>query len=258
MSFAKRNKYGVPISQQRDERQALQQPKFVNRFRARFENFGNIPMNDENIIDPQNNRSNDVVMGSVESFTRPTINFEKQPTNGFISNANYASRPTFEDFNLVLRDEITNTVIGRVYNQLKMQTYKYQPVTSPDGENMVKSKFLGISTKFDVHVDVMDGRTNHTALETWSFYGCQITSLASNEQSYEDSQSIIKITLSCSFDYLDVTQPSRIQFSSNPGYEENKDFGQNTKQNNNDEGNEQQSTIGSIAETTSNFIGGNF
>ncbi|ASV44464.1 hypothetical protein PBI_SCTP2_449 [Salicola phage SCTP-2] len=240
MSYSKINKYGVPISQERDIRQGLQQPKFSNRFRARFQNLGQVIMNTDDDTS-SNELSNDILTGSVESFTKPTFTFEKQTSKGFISTANYSGRPSFDDFTIVIRDEITNTVIGKIYNQLKMQTYKYQPVTSPDGENLIKSKFLGISTKFDVHIDIMDGHTNHTAIEIWSFYGCQITSLSNTENSYEDSQSITKLNLTCSFDYVDVHQPSRKQFASSYEYEEDKTNAQfnSTSNSENNENNEE-------------------
>lgn len=215
MAIGKLNKYGVPISDTVDQRQAMAQPKFTNRFRVKMRNMGQLPVDS----DARNEEAENLVTGMVESFTRPTVSFTKQEITSFNARGNYASRPTFDDFTITLRDEITNNIIGRLYNQLKLQTYKYQPVDNNNG-GLNKSLYLGIATKFDVFLEVMDGHTNHKPLEVWEFFGCEIVNLQNTTNSYQEDSGINIINLTCSFDYLNVYQPERKMFASDPFYEE--------------------------------------
>lgn len=213
MSIGKFDKYGVPINLDNDERGGLIQPKFNSRFRVFLLDFGDVRSiastnNQENITDVDKDLilPSSILTSMVESFTRPTLSFGTQETNSFIGRAKFSGRLKHENFTMVLRDDITNAVISKVYAQAKKQTYKFHPVT----RNMEKSPYLGIDTKFICVLQVMDGRTNHKALETWTFYGCTIDSIENISNSYDDSAGIAKLTLNCAFDYCDITQERRI------------------------------------------------
>lgn len=214
MALNKSNKFGVPISDTDDTRQGLLQPKFANRYRVRFYDLGRIQREQvgEDLLP-------NVLTGQVESFTRPSVTFSKNEARSFIANSSYAGRPTYEDISLVIRDEITNSVITGIYNQLKLQTYKYQPFTFANGTT-IKSPYLGMSTKFDMALEIMDGSVNYIPLETWIFLGCQITAMTSNNFSYETDTETVNLNLQVSFDFFEVFQPSRTKFASNAGYKE--------------------------------------
>ena len=49
---------------------------------------------------------------------------------------------------------------------------KFYPQQNVNGR-IALNKQLGRNTKFNVIMEVMDGRTNHTAIEVWDFHGCQ-------------------------------------------------------------------------------------
>lgn len=223
MSFGKFDKYGVPINTNNDERGGLVQPKFNSRFRVFLLDFGDLRStaaynNEDGIqfVDKDTILPSSVLTSMVESFTRPTLNFGTQETNSFIGRAKYSGRLKHENFTMVLRDDITNSVISKVYAQAKKQTYKFHPVTA----SREKSPYLGIDTKFICIMQVMDGRTNHKSLETWTFYGCTIDNIESVSNSYDDGAGIAKLTISCAFDYFDVSQESRLILPSNYAYDE--------------------------------------
>jgi len=226
MSFGKLDKYGVPISTTDDERGALIQPKFNSRFRVFLLDFGDLrstaAVNNE---DGLSNVDKDVVLPSsvltsmVESFTRPTLNFGTQETNSFIGRAKYSGRLKHENFTMVIRDDITNSVISKVYAQAKKQTYKFHPIT----QRFEKSPYLGIDTKFTCVMQVMDGRTNHKSLETWTFYGCTIDNIENVANSYDDGAGVAKLTISCAFDYFDVSQEQRLILPSTYAYDDGND-----------------------------------
>jgi len=222
MSFGKMDKYGVPIDTVEDKRAGLIQPKFNSRFRVFLLDFGTLSTtaavkDDANVgseryaIQP-----NSIITAMAESFTRPALNFNTQETNSFIGRAKYSGRLKHENFTMILRDDITNAVISQIYAQAKKQTYKFHPIT----QDKKKSPYMGIDTKFKCVLQVMDGRTNHKSLETWTFYGCTIDSIENTPNSYDDGVGISKITLNCSFDYFDISQERRIILHPSFAYED--------------------------------------
>lgn len=222
MAFGKVDKYGVPISNEIDERAPLAQPKFVNRFRVFLVDFGNTRQDENgNALDKNSQISNNIVTSMVESFNRPTLNFGTQEATSFIGRAKYSGRMKHENFSFVLRDDISNSVISKVYAQAKKQTYKFHPVTAM----LQKSPYLGIDTKFVCIFQLMDGRTNHKALETWTFFGCTIDSIEPTSSSYDDGSNIVKLTVNCAFDDFDITQEERLilpqSFSYDDGLQSN-------------------------------------
>lgn len=217
MSISRVDKYGVPISNDTDERVPLAQPKFVNRFRVFLIDFGTVRQNENaDALDKNSELGSNIVSGMVESFNRPTLNFGTQEVTSFIGRAKYSGRIKHENFSFVIRDDISNSVISKVYAQAKKQTYKFHPVTAA----LRKSPYLGIDTKFICVFQVMDGRTNHKSLETWTFLGCTIDSIEPSNSSYEDGANIVKLTVNCSFDSFDITQEQRLILPSSFSYDD--------------------------------------
>lgn len=226
MSISKNDKYGVPVDTSRDIRAGLTQPKFNSRFRVFLIDFGEIRKppseNPENAqteyVDPL---ARNIITSMAESFTRPTLNFGTQEATSFIGRSKYSGRMKHENFSMVIRDDITNSVISKVYAQAKKQTYKFHPIT----QDLQKSPYLGIDTKFICILQIMDGRTNHKSLETWTFYGCTIDSIENVANSYDDGAGIAKLTLNCSFDFFDISQEERLVLPTSYNYDENGNSG---------------------------------
>lgn len=201
------NKYGVPIKDDVDERGALIQPKFTNRFRVLFQDLGhsgdlNVDMNARQYLTAQ-----------VESFSRPNIEFGNKPVTSFIGRGFVSGRPMMGDFKFVIRDDITNSAISYLYMQIQSNIDKFYPQQNTNGRTVL-NKQLGRNTKFNVLMEVMDGRTNHTAIEVWDFYGCQFNSVQFTDYSYESDSEIATISVSCSFDSMRVYRPEKNMFAS--------------------------------------------
>lgn len=199
------NKYGVPISTQIDERGALLQPKFVNRFRVFFFDMG------ETLSDQ--NDSAKYLTAQVESFSRPSIEYSNKPVNSFNGRGFISGRPMFGEVKFVIRDEITNTAIAYIYRHLQRSIDKLYPQMR-DGNTVKLNQQLGRNTKFTIRMEVLDGRTNHSPLEVWEFNGCLFNSINFTDNSYEDDTEIFKVTVSCTFDGMNVFRPERTIFGS--------------------------------------------
>lgn len=222
MSISRVDKYGVPISGSTDERMPLSQPKFVNRFRLFLVDFGmtnEAAMREQGDTISNNNRQDrinaNIVTSMTESFNRPTLSFGTQEATSFIGRSRYSGRLRHETFSFVLRDDINNAVISKLYAQAKKQVYKFHPITS----NMIKSPYMGINTKFTCVLQLMDGKTNHKSLETWTFSGCVIDNIETTPSTYEDGANIVKLTVTCAFDSMNISQEARLILPSNMMYD---------------------------------------
>lgn len=219
MPISRVDKYGVPIDTQSDVRAPLIQPKFVNRFRVFFYDLGTskkTSQDNSSQPDTASITSTNAVTSMVESFNRPTLNFGTQEATSFIGRAKYSGRLKHETFSFVLRDDISNSVMAKVYAQAKKQAYKFHPVTY----NLEKSPYLGMDTKFLCVLQIMDGKTNHKSLETWTFFGCTIDSIEPSGSTYEDGAGVSKLTITCAFDHFDITQERRLILPNSKSYDD--------------------------------------
>lgn len=201
----KDNKYGVPIGADFDDRTALKQPKFTNRYRVFFQNIGSSSMS-EWYEGNENARS--ALTAQVESFSRPSVEFNNKPVTSFIGRGFVHGRPLLSEATFVIRDEITNSAILYLYRQVQAQIDKFYPKMNDNGE-FIKSHLMGQDTKFNIIMEVLDGRTNLAPLEVWELYGCTFNSVTFSDNSYEDEIEIAKITVKCSVDSIDVYRPAR-------------------------------------------------
>lgn len=208
------NKFGVPISTDNDDRFPTIQPKFKNRFRIFFYNFAH---QDATInSDPANgilqlDRNSFALMGNVVSFNKPTVTFGQSEVRSFVGKGNVVGRPTWENLNLTLRDDVKNAVIGFVTRQVYLQQQKYMPHSPGFGRNYT----------FSIMLEVMDGRVGHVGLERWLFSGCSIHTSNFGDVSYEMDTEIQKIDLSIMFNNILVYSPDKINLHNHHGYNEN-------------------------------------
>lgn len=208
------NKYGVPISDSSDDRYPMVQPKFKNRFRVFFYNFafqgttlddlskGNMIQIDQDSL---------ALMGNVVSFNKPTVTFGQTEVRSFIGKGNVSGRPSWENVNLTLRDDIKNAVVGFVARQVYLQQQKYMPHSDGFGRNFT----------FSMMVEVMDGRVGHTGLERWLFSGCTIISANFGDLSYEMDTEIQKIDLNITYNNILVYAPDKVNLHNHYSYNEN-------------------------------------
>lgn len=81
------NKFGVPVSTTGDERVPVIQPKFKNRFRVFFYNFGNQRLSLNGVGGQgvlQTDDTSLALMSNVVSFNKPSVTFAEIPLTSFL------------------------------------------------------------------------------------------------------------------------------------------------------------------------------
>lgn len=168
------DKFGVPIDGARQG--PLLQPKIKYRFRAQFLNFGAI-----------GNTAQPVTLNLV-STTLPTFHHEEVAVHAYNSVAYYAGKATYDTIEMVVRDDVTNTVTRNVAAQMQLQFDHLNQTGYRSATNY----------KFTTLIDVMDGG-NDAVLEEWTLEGCWFTAVAYNDLNYSESESKT-ITMTIRFD----------------------------------------------------------
>ena len=161
------NKFGVPTDTTGDNRAPTIQPKFKNRFRVFFYNFGNQRLSLSGVGNMgvvQTDQERLALMSNVVSFNKPNVTFSEISLSSFIGKGKTYGRPTWENLNITLRDDIKNAALRFIMRQTYLQQQKYMPHSSGFGRNF----------NFDIMLEVMDGRVGHTGTERWFFTGCSI------------------------------------------------------------------------------------
>lgn len=209
------NKYGVPLSDINDDRYPTVQPKFKNRFRVFFYNFAHQGTTVEGLDGSSGileiDEDNIALLGNVVSFNKPQVTFGQTEVRSFIGRGLVSGRPTWENVNVTLRDDIKNAVVGFVSRQVYLQQQKYIPHSEGFGRNFT----------FSMMLEVMDGRVGHTGYERWLFAGCTLQNVNFGDLSYEMDTEIQKIDLTIMYNNIYVYSPEKVNFHSDYGYNEN-------------------------------------
>lgn len=205
------NKYGISYNTDDDERAALLQPKFTSRFRVLFPNIGESnPTSDDGITE----ESRLYLSSQVEKFTRPTFSFNNKPVYSFLGKGFISGKVDVGEVSFTIRDDILNAGISFVYRQLQHQINTLYPQMRGYGVegNLVKYDLHGTDMKFNMILEVLDGRTNNAPLEIWECYGCLVNTLTPSGYSYEDDAEIATIDVSCTVDAVSVHRPERLLY----------------------------------------------
>lgn len=207
------NKFGVPIDTTGDERAPTIQPKFKNRYRVFFYNFGNQRLSltgvgSQGVIQTDEERL--ALMGNVVSFNKPNVSYAEIPVSSFIGKGKTYGRPTWENLNITMRDDIKNAALRFIMRQTYLQQQKYMPHSSGFGRNF----------NFDIMLEVMDGRVGHTGIERWFFTGCSILNNDFGDNSYESTTDFQRVSLTIGFNNVYIFSPQRINLASAHQYNE--------------------------------------
>ncbi len=158
------DKFGVPIEGGRQG--PLKQPKLKYRFRVRFLNFGTI-----------GNQAQALTL-NLDSTTLPNISHETVTVHAYNSIAYYAGKSSFDTINMVVRDDVTNTVTRNIAAQLQRQMDHYNQTGYRSATDY----------KFTTLIEVMDGG-NDAVLEQWTGEGCFLDNANYGDLSYSESAS---------------------------------------------------------------------
>lgn len=175
--------FGVPGFN--GERSAVLQPIFSNRFRVNVFNFGATSEPAPYDITRQ-----------VRRVGRPNLQFETQTLWSYLSAVYVASRAEWQETTLVLLDDITNSAMRRVQNQISKQQNFFDQTTSRAGENY----------KFEMDLDVLAGgasaggnAADPNIIQKYCFAGCWLPGKDLGEMTYEDANAM-EISLTMRFD----------------------------------------------------------
>jgi hypothetical protein len=166
------SKFGVPIN---GTRTGQFQPKIRHRFRVRVINFGPIAGGLE-------------LTQQVINAARPNVSFEATPLHIYNSIMYFSGKATWQNLQLEIRDDITNSVSRLVGHQLQKQMNFFEQTSAA----------AGINYKFTTIIEILDGG-NEDVFEQWTLEGCFLQSVDYQQLAYESSEAVT-ISLTIRFD----------------------------------------------------------
>lgn len=165
-------KFGVPLD---GNKLGILHPKQKYRFRVVWQNFGD-------------NKGLREMTAGVVSATRPKVTYKDVELHSYNSVGWIMGKHTFDTVEVVLRDDITNSVASSVGAQIQKQMNHFEQT----------SAVAGINYKFTMEIHSLDG-TNNEELESWMLDGCFVTGVAYDGGDYS-SDDVQTITLTIRFD----------------------------------------------------------
>ena len=176
MSVASLTRFTVPLaSDQSASTQGLLMPKLPYRFRAIFENFG--------VTTPRSELTKQVA-----TFKRPSVTMPDKVIDVYNSKVYYQGKPEWSTSDVTFRDDAAGNVSRLVGEQVQKQ-FDFMEQSSAAS---------GIDYKYITRLECLDGGNGvnePTVLETWEFYGCQLTNVDWNANDYSvDEPLMINIT----------------------------------------------------------------
>jgi hypothetical protein len=175
--------FGVPGLD--GSRSAVLQPVISNRFRVLFFDFGT-----PGEVAPYDLTRQVLRMG------RPNLVFEQQTLYSYVSTVYINTRAEWQELNLVFRDDITNSAMRRVQEQVAKQNNFFDQTVSRAGENY----------KFEMDLDILAGgqsaggsAADPNIIQKWCFAGCQIVNEDLGEMNYDEAAPV-DITLTLRYD----------------------------------------------------------
>ena len=168
MAISTLSKFTVPLSNdQSSASQGLLMPKLQYRFRCVLEGFG--------VSTPRSELTKQIV-----SVARPNVEFDKVTLDVYNSKVFIAGKHTWQPIQIVLRDDVNNSVTKLVGEQIQKQFDFFEQ----------SSAASGIDYKFTGRIEMLDGGNGASApnvLETFELYGAYIDNVNYNTLAYTES-----------------------------------------------------------------------
>ena len=175
--MATKDKFGVPLTTASGSAGGILMPKLKYRFRVNFvAPFGGIAETKS-------------LTQNVQSVTRPSVSVDEVEVHSFNSKIYVQGKHTWQTVDIVIRDDITNSVSKMVGAQVQNQVNHFQQTTAA-----VANDF-----KFPCEIEVLDGTDVASATEKWELEGCFIQNVTYGDHDYSAAESQI-ITLTLRFD----------------------------------------------------------
>lgn len=165
--------FGVPLGIGKGP---MLSPKLKYKFRVRLIGFGPI-------VTPLD------VSAQVESVGRPQVSHEDIAVHSYNSIAYMAGKHSWQTIDLVVRDDVVNSV-SRIVGHQEQKQLNHFLQTSP---------LAGSNYKFDMRVETMDGG-NDGILEAWNLEGCFLQNVNYGDFDYKDTSGYLTINMTIRFD----------------------------------------------------------
>ena len=176
MSIATLSRFTVPLaSDQSASTQGMLMPKYANRFRVTFENFGVSGGTTE-------------MTKQVAEAARPKVTYDDKTLEVYNSTIHLAGKPKFGTISVKLRDDVTGAVSKLIGEQNQKQFDFFEQSSAASGGDY----------KFTMRIEMLDGgngANTPNVLETWECDGCYITETDYQALKYA-GQDIIQLSLS--------------------------------------------------------------
>lgn len=156
------SKFGVPMPG--GVRNGQLQPKLSYRFRVIFKGFGEDKFTRE-------------LTQQVISSGKPSIEYKVVDLHGYNSTAYVVGKHTWKEFDIKVRDDITNAVQSAVGAQIQKQVNHYEQTSAVAASNV----------KFSMEIHYLDG-TNGDELSAWEVDGCFLSNVEFGESKYSESE----------------------------------------------------------------------
>ena len=177
MATPTKDKFGVPLTNAKGSAGGILMPKLKYRFRVNF------------IAPFAGSQTTTTMTQNVQSVTRPSVSVDEVEVHSFNSKVYLQGKHTWQTVDVVIRDDITNSVAKIVGNQVQRQVNHFQQTTAAASNDF----------KFDTHIEVLDGTDNAGATERWTLEGCFIQNVTYGDHDYSAAESQV-VTLTLRFD----------------------------------------------------------
>jgi len=182
MPISSLSNFTVPLStDQSASAQGLLMPKLKYRFRVTLTGFGvaGTPTTE--------------LTKQVMSVTRPEVTFEEIKLNVYNSTVKLAGRHSFSDISLMVRDDVTGAVSGKVAEQMQKQFDFFEQASAASG----------IDYKFATIIEILDGGNGAftpNVLETFQLDGCWVKKATYQGGDYASATDPLDIKLDICYD----------------------------------------------------------
>jgi hypothetical protein len=173
------SKFGVPLGGGAG-RGGLLMPKLQNRYRVRVINFGPIAGGLE-------------LTQQVQSTAKPSITQEGVQIDSYNSRAWIAGKHNWNPIELVVKDDVTNSVTTLIGYQMQKQLNHFEQTAFESG----------INYKFQMYIETLDGG-NDVVLDAWFLEGCFLSDIKFSELNYAASE-LQLITMTVRYDNAQLT-----------------------------------------------------
>mgnify|MGYP000894250052 CR=1 FL=1 len=176
-SIVTKDKFGVPIEDANGTGAGIMMPKLKYRFRVSF----HAPFGGET-------RSTTLTQ-NVQSVGRPAVAYAEQEIHSYNSIVYLQGKHSWSPIDIVVRDDISNSVSKAIGAQVQRQVNHFQQTTTASANDF----------KFGVSVQVLDGTASNAPTEEWFLEGCFLTNVAYGDHDYSAAEAQ-QITLTLRFD----------------------------------------------------------